>query len=263
MNTLSPRKVVFAIQARLGSTRLPQKALRDLVGKPILKNIFDNLKHSFPSAIFFLTTSDAMEDDKLVNAVKIWGVPSSRAPVDDIITRLHRTLEDSAADTLVRIWGDCPFVCADIVDKMLTLFADNNLDYISNCDRLLRTLPTGVDLEIYSKNLLGALTTSVKDLKLREFPMEYIRKHVPTNKKMHYAPQNKLNGFHLTIDYPEDLKAAEDIYFELKKENKIPFYFKDLEDLFQLKPTLFSAFSNQQRNIEYNNFLAQKKDETQ
>lgn len=254
-------KIVFAIQARLGSTRLPQKALRNLEDKPILRNIFDNLKSAFPNASFYLTTSDSDQDHELIRAVKSWGFPASQAPVDDIITRLYRTLKESQANTLVRIWGDCPFVCSDIVQEMLTIFFKNNLDYISNCDRELRTLPTGVDLEIYSSNLLNNLNTAVKDTKLREFPMEYIREQVPPARKSHFAPANALAGLHLTIDYPEDLQAAQQIYAALKIKNKMPFLFNDLETLYKQNPQLFTAFSNQQRNIEYNQFLAKKKSE--
>ena len=56
-------KIVAIIQARMGSSRLPGKVLKEINGIPLLKYQFDRVKHS--SLIFetVIATSEGEEND--------------------------------------------------------------------------------------------------------------------------------------------------------------------------------------------------------
>lgn len=51
-------KVVAVVQARMGSTRLPGKVLKDIVGRPKLWHIVDRLKHAKLVDQIVIATSD-------------------------------------------------------------------------------------------------------------------------------------------------------------------------------------------------------------
>lgn len=246
--------IALAIQARLGSSRLPRKALLKLSGQTMFEQVLNQVKASKKISKFVLTTSDQKSDEELILHAKKHDVLTFAGPVDDIIGRFWGAFTISNADILVRIWGDCPFVCADVIDAMLEVFENKKLDYMSNSDLANRSFPPGLDLEIYRKSLMQKLNAEVTDPKLREFPIEAIKALGKEVKWEHYHSGRKDDHIHLTVDYPEDLAAAEVIYNQLLR----PFTFPELMNLLDTKPELWKNFSHQQRNVEYKNYLKDK-----
>lgn len=129
---------------------------------------------------------------------------------------------------------------------------EENLDFIHNSDITRRTFPPGLDIEIYRRELLERMNLEVKDEKLREFPVEYVK----SQKSLRYALYNSaedMSAIHLTVDYPQDFVAAERLYLALEKE-KIPFDYPNLIRVLD-KTGLAKEFSSASRNIEYQQFL--------
>jgi spore coat polysaccharide biosynthesis protein SpsF (cytidylyltransferase family) len=244
------------IQARLGSSRLPEKVLKPLAGKPMLECIANQISASVSVRKIVLTTSDSVQDDRLAEFAERKGYSVFRGPVDDIVSRLHGSLQVSGGDGLIRVWGDCPFVCPDVIDSMVEKMVKDELSFIHNSDVSKRSFPPGLDIEIYRKDLLEKMNLEVKDLKLREFPVEYVKAQKNINYCLFSSPDD-FSHTHLTVDYPEDLSAAEELYFELQKQ-RLPFTYPRL--LSVLKTTkIAEKFSHASRNIEYKNYLAERK----
>jgi spore coat polysaccharide biosynthesis protein SpsF len=255
-NQQNQAQVAVAIQARLGSSRLPGKVLRDLAGKPMFQQILEQVQATKTIQHFTLTTGDTEQDQPLIDFAKKQGLKVFQGPVDDIVKRLLGALDLTSAQYLVRIWGDCPFVCPDVIDDMVNMAVSQNLDYVFNGEFETRTYPPGLDLEVYSRRLLEHMVYDVKDPKLREYPLEYMKKHATGFKiAYHNIPEN-FSHLHLTVDYPEDLAAAEKMYRVLKVDEK-PFTFEKLYPMFS-QPEYMAGFSHQARNIEYHQYLSQK-----
>ncbi len=246
------KKVALTIQARLGSTRLPGKVLHDLAGKPMFEQIFNQVKQSNRVQEFCLNTTDASSDDGLAEfALKI-GLKVFRGPVDNIVSRMTGALNTCKADYLVRIWGDCPFVCPDVIDEMLALMLDHNLHFVHNSDISKRTFPPGLDVEIYRRDLLMAMDAEVTDPKLREFPVEFVKKNLDRFNMRLFSSAVDLSHTHLTVDYPADMRAAE-ILLKRLHQKKDFFLYQDLQDV--LKASRDIEFSQEARNIEYQQYL--------
>jgi spore coat polysaccharide biosynthesis protein SpsF len=251
-------KTGLMIQARLASKRLPGKALLPLLDKPMLFRLLEQIKKSKNADEICLSTSDDASDDKLEEFAKENKIKISRGPVDDIIGRLVRAADVMGAGVLVRIWGDCPLVCSDMLDHMVEALQSENLDYLSNCT-LERTVPGGLDLEIYRTDLLKRMDKQITDIRLREFPFQIINQNKLENIKWRtYKTEQDLSSIHLTVDYKEDLAAVNDIYKKLYTEGK-SFQYHELISLLKKEPELLQAFANNERNIEYNNYLKQLK----
>jgi spore coat polysaccharide biosynthesis protein SpsF len=116
-------KIIAVIQSRLGSTRLPGKALLPILGQPMLARIIERLWFSRRIDDILLSTTESPQDDALVSAAAEMGISASRGPVDHIVERLHRAAVASRADILVRVWGDCPCVDPVVIDAAIDLHA--------------------------------------------------------------------------------------------------------------------------------------------
>lgn len=243
------------IQARMGSSRLPGKVLMPLLGKPMFGRIVDQLRQVLDVDEVVLTTTEDSIDDQLVRYAGSIAVKVSRGPVDDIVTRLYRASREVASGSFIRIWGDCPFVCPDVLSTMLSQFNSESLDFLTTSDPNARGVPAGLDAEIYATPLIERMNREVKDIKKREFPFEFVKTDSAT-RIGRFRLQEMDPKLSLTVDYPEDLVAAEEIYRSLIK---LPFSYPDLLAVFQRRPELKNMFSEKQRNVEYFNYIKNQK----
>lgn len=214
--------------------------------------ILNQVRQSKKITEFCLNTSDASQDDRLAEFALSQNLKVFRAPVDDIVTRLWGSLQATEADCLVRIWGDCPFVCPDVIDEMLDVMMKKNLHFIHNSDISKRTFPPGLDVEIYRKDLLSAMNDEITDPKLREFPVEFVKKNRQRFSMELFLSNVDLSNLHLTVDYPADMIAAEKLLLRLHGKKNY-FLYSDLQNVLKNSPDI--EFSQEARNIEYQNFL--------
>ncbi len=240
-------KTTLALQARMGSSRLPQKALRLINRRTLLECIVGQVKGAKLVTHLALATSDSPQEKELIAKARGLGLSTHVGAVDDIVGRLFVAAQETDCDVLVRIWGDCAFICPDVIDEMILHFVEHHFEFLNN-----ENYPGGLDVEIYSRDLLNRMNAEVRDLKQREFPVEFVK--LSSAKRGTYRPKEMIPGAHLTIDYLEDLVAAEKIYSLLESVGPI-FTYNDLVHLFRQMPALASEFSKAERNIEYNRYL--------
>lgn len=205
-------RTVAAVQARLGSTRLPRKVLADLAGRPMIWRLVDRLRAADTiDEVVVATTTDPSDHD-LVAACEAEGVRCHRGAVDDLVERLHGTAVAFDADVLVRVWGDCPFVDPAVVDRTMTALTAGGCDYATNSTLAGRTYPVGLDIEIWRTHTLGLLLEESADPFYREFPMEFVRAREGQLKVARVRHTTDLSELHLTVDYPADLALATRIF---------------------------------------------------
>ncbi len=114
--------VLGVIPARLESTRLPRKLLRDLCGKPLVQHVYENVKESK----LLNDVVVACDDQLLVDAVKGFGgkaVLTSTAHQSGT-QRIQEVAQKMPADIYVNIQGDEPLMPADNVDSLIRAFAE-------------------------------------------------------------------------------------------------------------------------------------------
>lgn len=260
---LKNKKVVVMLQARLGSSRLPQKVLLDLDGVPMIEHIMQQV-----SAVkgydleFVLSTSPDSLDDRLVDWATQKGLKVFRHNVDDIVGRLHGSLDLAGGEVLLRVWGDCVFICPDVIENMLAMFFARELDFVTNAGEG-RNLPVGLDCEIYSVNYLRRLN-SQSDVFYREFPLQFALRHSDV-RWANYLAEQPMPVLHLTVDYPEDFQASKKI-IPLLKNGRRSFSSKDLAQLLEKRQDLFLDFAKAERQGDFkaklNEWSAQKTEDS-
>jgi len=235
------KNIAAIVQARTGSTRLPNKIFKELCGKPILWHVVNRLSYSKQINQIIVATTNLMEDDKVEEFCKSNKIPFYRGSSDDVLSRYYEAAKKFNVDLIVRITSDCPVIDPQILDEMLKefikLYEIEKIDYMSNT--IIRTFPRGLDAEIFPFNVLEKTYYEAKQNYEREHVTPYIYQH-PEIFKIKNFPYEKDYSFHRwTVDTIEDFQLIEKIYESLYKENEI-FYFEDILKLFEDKPELIN-----------------------
>jgi glutamate-1-semialdehyde 2,1-aminomutase len=145
-------KISAIIQARMGSTRLPGKVMKKILGYPLIELIVKRLKKSKLLDEVIVATSNNKENYPLINFLKRKKIKYCCGSENDVLARYYSTATKNKINTIVRITGDCPLVDAKIVDEFLSKFKKTNVDYLSNCNPW--TYPDGLDVEVFSYKIL-------------------------------------------------------------------------------------------------------------
>jgi len=242
------QSMTVMLQARLGSTRLPGKVLLDFNGVPMIEHIYNQVrKIKSVDLNFVLSTSPDAKDDRLAQWAASKNIQVVRHNVDDIVGRLYHSSQKNNDSGLIRVWGDCVFICADIIDKMLQKFNDENLDFITNAGDK-RNLPVGLDAEIYRRPLLEKMS-AVNDNFLREFPLQYVIRE-PGVKYAYYTHSQPMEVVHLTVDYPEDFEAAKEISRDITHQYG-EINFSSLFEYYNTQKSKFDSFSKAARFADF------------
>lgn len=139
-------RIVAIIQARMGSTRLPGKVLKDVAGEPMLSRVVNRVRRATRLNEVLVATSTEPGDNPVVQHCAAIQVPVFRGSELDVLDRYYRAAQSCAAETVVRITSDCPLIDPGIVDQVIAAFMESKADYASNC--LKRTYPRGLDVEV-------------------------------------------------------------------------------------------------------------------
>jgi len=184
-------KVVALVQARMGSTRLPEKVLRDIVGRPMIEILLARLSQSNELDEIVVATSEELQNDKLQSVVESLGYRCTRGSEKDVLSRFYQSAKFLNADVVVRITGDCPLIDSGLVDKCVQGYKDSRMDYFSNIDPV--SYPDGLDIEVMSFESLESANNKTKSEFDREHVTPYIRNSDSFSKS--------------SIQYTEDLSA--------------------------------------------------------
>ena len=214
-------RTIAAIQARLGSTRLPEKVMADLGGLPMVMQIARRLAAASALDEVVIATTSEPSDAPLAAACEAAGLRVHRGAVDDLVARLHGAAEAFNADVLVRVWGDCPCVDPVVVDACVTTLTSHGHLFASTMRPPGRTLPLGLDIEVYRRSCLSAILEGSNDPFFREFPVEFVNQRIDDAQIGSYRYHSDASELHITVDYPEDLTFARAIFAALDRSDRI------------------------------------------
>lgn len=196
---------VLILQARMGSTRLPGKVLKNLLGKPMITWQIESLKNlNFPIVI---ATTHKQQDDGLVEMAKQQGVLLIRGSEDNVFDRFKNVSQKFPAKNYVRITGDCPLISPLVIREVLNLHIQSNSDYTSNT--LIRSFPDGLDTEVFTSDAFSKLN----EMRLTKYQREHVTAGFYQNPKefslINLLEMRNLGDWRWTIDYPSDFSWLE------------------------------------------------------
>lgn len=200
-------RTVIAIQARLGSSRLPNKALIDIHGKPLIVRLLRRLKSV--KGIYTVVVACPPQDAEAFR--KVIGEWPIQGPEDDVLTRILNVANTFKADRIVKVGADCPLVPADGIEWALKTFPNDRL--VQNTAP--RIYPDGFDFDIWHTEYLNDLDKRLKGAD-REWFASWAMKHDGPGRFLGAA--HNLSAWRLTVDYPEDVELIRKIYEDMGEE---------------------------------------------
>ena len=212
-------KVICIIQARMNSTRLPKKALMDIVGKTCIQRVVERVKKSKLLDEIWIATTKMKEDKVFKRICEINNINYFQGKVNDVLSRYYNIAKVSNADFIVRITADCPLIDARVINKAVKLIKIKKCDYVSNT--LERTFPDGIDVEVFSSKALNKTFKEAKHPFLKEHVTPYMHGLVPKGIKAGkfklemFSSKGNYGNYRLTLDRKEDLELIRVIYSSL------------------------------------------------
>jgi 3-deoxy-manno-octulosonate cytidylyltransferase (CMP-KDO synthetase) len=110
-------KTIAVIPARLASTRLPRKMLREIAGKPLVGWVYEAVRSSHLLADVIIAT----DSDEILEACDRhgWKAQMTSTAHRSGTERVHEISNSIAADVYINVQGDEPLVCIEQIAVLL------------------------------------------------------------------------------------------------------------------------------------------------
>lgn len=233
-------KVVAIVQARMGSTRLPNKVMKPIGGVPMIELLLSRLSNSSEIDKIVLATSTDQRNDPLVKHVSRLGFDCVRGSENDVLQRFLLAARQHAADVVVRITGDCPLVDPSLVDAAIRKFKGACVDYVSNT--VPATYPDGLDIEVFSAVALERAGREAHESFDREHVTPYMSRP-GLFKTSEMVNAQDLSTMRWTVDEPADFEVVSQVFNHFSPDILFPWaavlaLSNENPDLFALNSTI-------------------------
>jgi len=239
MNREKNRPYVLAIiQARMGSSRLPGKVLKDICGVPMLEWVSARAAMAECVNKVVIATTENEKDNPIEEFCNAKGIACFRGAEFDVLDRFYHAAEKYNGDIIVRLTADCPLIDPGLIDEVIKKLLTTGADFTAN--RLpppyRRTYPIGLDVEVVRFAALKTAWKRAKKLYEREHVLPYI-----------YDPQNSflveivddqrgLGSLRWTVDTELDLVFVRRVVEKLGCSLK--FSWEDVLEILETHPDL-------------------------
>ncbi len=212
-------KVAVIVQARLGSTRLPGKMLKDLCGKPVLLRCLDRVKVCKEIDEIVVATSTFDRDDAIARMCDDADVACWRGDEQNVLQRIRDAAQWVAADIIQRVCGEDTLLDPSSLDKGVLLHVERKADLTTNIrlDSYPDNWPyvDGFNVEVVNTNTLQKLCELNLTKRHKEHVTQYIRENSQefTIHEIEQDPSFKLvppRSF--SVDTQEDLEFLRRVY---------------------------------------------------
>lgn len=212
-------KTVIIDQARMTSTRLPEKVMKEVLGKPLLEYQIERLRGANEADEVVIATTTNNTDQPIVELCNRLEVAYYRGSEEDVLSRYYEAATEFGADIVVRVTSDCPLIDPAIVDKVIKHYKDNrdSYDYVSNT--LTRTYPRGMDTEVFSYKVLHDAFYNAKEQPEREHVTPYICWQPECFRLGNVSNHENQSQYRWTVDQIEDFLLIENIIKALYPNN--------------------------------------------
>ncbi|PKN88670.1 MAG: acylneuraminate cytidylyltransferase [Chloroflexi bacterium HGW-Chloroflexi-8] len=232
------QKKVAIIQARMGSSRLPGKVLKNIAGKPMLAYVCERICLSKLINHIVVATTDETSDDPIANYCMENDISCFRGKQFDVLDRFYQAALIFKADIIVRITADCPLIDPEMIDDVIESFINQEVDFAAN--RLpppwKRSFPIGLDIEV---STFSALEKAWKEATLefeREHVMPFLYDHPNRFKTLLIHHEPDYGNKRWTVDTQQDFDMVEKIIEHFFPTND--FSWLDVLDFVHLNPEI-------------------------
>ena len=193
---------LIVLQARMASTRLPRKAVRQIAGRSVLARCLSRLLVGNAAPVVLATTTKN-EDDALEREAEVLGVKTVRGSEDDVLNRFVLASLSTDARYIIRATADNPAVDMDAAQRLLRVLVSSRSDYVVE-----HNLPHGSAVEAVSVEALKTADLLATDPSDREHVTTFVKKERQRFKVIDLEAPRQLcrPDLRFTVDTPEDFE---------------------------------------------------------
>lgn len=222
------------IQARTGSSRLPEKILMNLDGVSVLEHLVKQVRISKRLQNIVLATSNLERDNKLADHARSIGLNVYRGDEQKIMTRLLGAAEQYGITVIVRLLGDCPLSDPEMIDAYVAELENNSgLDMVTN--QHPHTYPDGYDISVIRVESLRRLCRNFDQSGEAEHMSGFWKEGSGFTVKNMTAEEDYFARFRMTLDYPKDLDAIQMVVKSLNGGKRV-LYLRDVLNYLETHP---------------------------
>lgn len=240
--------ITAIIQARVGSTRFPNKIFADLAGKPLLYHVVSRLKKSKRIQNIVIATTLNPLDNAIENWAKQNKIDCFRGDEENVLSRFYHAAKEFNADIIVRITADDPFKDFEIIDKVTEALLNQKLSFAYNNNP--PTFPEGLDTEIFTFDALETAFKNADDAFEQEHVTQFFYRNKDKFPQTNIKHSINISNLRWTIDTEKDMEMARCVYNNLYDKKEF-FLMNDILDLIKIKPEIALMNQDVERSTMY------------
>lgn len=196
------------IQARMSSSRFPEKVLASFNGKPVIANVVDRILKIFTKEQIVIATSSDVSDDRLVSYMDGFGIAIFRGGLNNVFDRFQNCLRKHPCTWFFRLCADSPLIDADVMKRFVGYINREDLDLVTNV--LVRTFPKGHSVEMIKSDTFAKIDQNKLTIEEKEHITKFYYNH-PRDFRMQNIESSDplLAKQNLCIDTIDDLHRLE------------------------------------------------------
>lgn len=236
-------KIVALVQARMGSTRLPNKVMKPIGGIPMIELLLSRLSRAKEVDEIVVASSVDERNQPLAEHVRKLGYACEQGSENDVLERFVQAARAHHADVVVRITGDCPLVDPELVDELIRRFKAAGVDYFSNV--VPPTYPDGLDIEVFTFRALEQANRETD----KPFDHEHVTPYLRESGKFSAAAMlhdQDYSALRWTVDEPADFAVIEKVFRHFQP--RTDFTWREVLNLQLQQPEIFNTNQHLIRN---------------
>ena len=173
---MDKNQVIIVIPARMASTRLPNKPLADIAGKPMICHVHDQARATGLDVVV------ACDDERIKAVIEAQGGNSVMTSPDHAsgTDRIYEAIQDTDYEYIINVQGDLPTIEPDLIVESLRPFKQGMI-----CDISTLVTPIIEAAEITNPNVVKPVITWDDTQKLGHAHY-FSRAAIPYNAKSYY-----------------------------------------------------------------------------
>ena len=167
-------KVIAVVQARMGSSRLPNKMMLWLNGIPIIQWVIDRVTSSTQLDGVVFAIPDTQSNDLLNDYLSKQSLTVYRGSENNVLSRIYKSASQYNPTAVVRICADNPFISPTAIDDLIRFYKNSDYEYVYNHIPLGNKYPDGLGAEIVRYRVLADIYGKATTQEHLEHAMNYI-----------------------------------------------------------------------------------------
>lgn len=232
------------IPVRTQSTRLSQKTLLEIKGKPVIEHLIERVKSAkLPNLIVLCTTTNP-EDEVLGEIADRNNISFFQGSEKDLLGRYMQAALSYKVDFIVNVDGDDVLCDPVYMDRIVEAYNETGADYLTGEGLPFGATPNGIKVEALKKvyQLKEGIDTETGWKGFFSESGLFKVEILPADAELNYP------DIRMSLDYPEDFLFFQAIFEELYVPGMV-FSLKEVLDLLRTHPEIVEL--NKFRQEEY------------